>query len=972
MTLKIKNVHKTPPYQELQERVAGDVFNDLLRRCLLSTDGSIFQKLPSAVVYPRSVDDVVMTVRFAQKQGLSICSRGAGSGLCGSAIGDGIVSDFSKYMNRLIDLNVDERYFTCEPGFRLGELEKILAGLDLFFPPDPSSGEYATFGGMYGTNASGAHSVKYGNVADYIADAQIVFSDGTVTTLSQIGDTAYDHLPVSLKKLFQLYEANAAKIQKAYPATRFNTSGYNLRKLVRNKKLLLHHLFAGSEGTLGIVTQLTFRLLPKPAYNSLVVAYMDDIVASARAVQDILPSGPSGIEVMDKSLLRLARSQDDRLREAIPANVDNVLLIEFDAFEESECTELAAATRNLLQIRGYTKNVHTAVSDADKTAFWAVRKAAVPILYKLKGEKKILALIEDAAVPTDRLVEYFEGVYLILNRHDVEFVTYGHIAKGLLHTRPLLNLKARHDVALLRTIADELYELVQGLNGSVSGEHGDGRLRSPYIKRQYPDIYDLFILTKALLDPHGMLNPEIITHHDPDQMKKYLRYGAEYVSHPLETTQLNWPPKHLNGAACREIEKCHGCAKCTTVTTATRMCPVYKITRDEAAAPKAKANILRALISGQIQADTLYETAFQQIMRQCINCGSCSLECPSGVNIPKMVLEARSAYAARFGTPLRHRLLTGVETLARPTHKFTPWLTPVMNLQFMRKTAECLTGISAQRHIVAFAPVALRDNLPSHKGRGEISVLYFAGCYASYIRPEIGKTAINVLSNMNMVVHTPEQHCCGLPMLSKGMAKQARLKIIANLKKWSSLADQVDYIVVTCSSCGLSLMQDWHYLQNNAHIDTARIDMVRQKTIHITRLINIYFDRLKLTPGNSMPKLAYHAPCHLRIQPEPDCSFKLLARPDGADVEDLKGNCCGMAGSWGMTAQHYHLSKTVGADMIGKLNRSAAVIGVTDCPTCRMQMEQFSDKPIQHPIEIIAEITNYDLAKYKHDFRQLT
>ncbi len=937
-------------YQELKECVAGDVSDDLLRRHLLSTDGSIFQKLPAAVVYPRSVDDVRMTVRFAQKQGLAIHSRGAGSGLCGSAIGDGIVLDFSKYMNRLIDLNVDERSFTCEPGFRLGELETVLARRGLFFPPDPSSGEYATFGGMYGTNASGAHSVKYGNVADYIADAQIVFSDGTVTTLSQIADTAYDYLPVNLKKLFQLYEANAAKIQKAYPATRFNTSGYNLRKLVRNKKLHLHRLFAGSEGTLGIVIQLTFRLLPKPAYTSLAVAYMEDIVASARAVQDILPSGPSGIEVMDKSLLRLARSQDTRLHKAIPANVDNVLMIEFDSFEQSECAELAANARNLLKKRGYTQNVHTATSDAEKTAFWAVRKAAVPILYKLKGEKKILALIEDAAVPTDRLVEYFEGVYQILKRHNVEFVTYGHIAKGLLHTRPLLNLKKCHDVALLRVIADELYDLVYGLNGSVSGEHGDGRLRSPYIKRQYPDIYDLFILTKALLDPNRMLNPEIITHHDPDQMKKNLRYGADYISHPLKARQLNWPPKHLNGAVCREIEKCHGCAKCTTVTTATRMCPVYKATRDEAASPKAKANILRALISGKIPTETLYETAFQQIMHQCINCGSCSRECPSEVNIPKMALEVRSEYAARFGTPLRHRLLNGLEPLARSTHQFSPWLTPVMNLPFARQTVERLTGISAQRNLVAFAPVALRDNLPSQIGRGDINVLYFAGCYASYIRPAIGRAAVNVLSQMNMVVHIPEQHCCGLPMLSKGMAPQARHKISANLKKWSALADQADYIVVTCSSCGYALMKEWHYLQDNARIET-----VRQKTIHITRLINIYFDRLKLTPGNLLPKLAYHAPCHLRIQPDADCSLTLLDRLNGADVEDLKGNCCGMAGSWGMTAKNYQLSKTIGTDMIGKLNRSAAAIGVTDCPTCRIQMEQFSAKSIKHPIEIIAD-----------------
>jgi len=520
MALKSKNVHNPPAFRTLQEHVDGDVSDDLFRRLMLSTDGSIFQKLPAAVVYPRSADDVRMTARFAQKHGLAIHSRGAGSGLCGSAVGDGIVLDFSKYMNRLIHLDVDARSFTCEPGLRLGELETLLAGSGLFFPPDPSSGEYATFGGMYGTNASGAHSVKYGNVADYIVDAQVVFSDAAVTTLSQIAETAYEYLPANLKKLFLLYEANAAKIQNAYPATRFNTSGYNLRKLVRKHKhkwLHLHQLFAGSEGTLGIVTQLTFRLIPKPKYNSLVVAYMDDIVASARAVQDILPLGPSGIEVMDKSLLRLARSQDTRLRKAIPADADNVLMIEFDAFEQSECIESAANVRDLLKKRGYTQNVHTAASDAEKAAFWAVRKAAVPILYKLKGEKKILALIEDAAVPIDRLVEYFEGIYKILNRHNVEFVTYGHIAKGLLHTRPLLNLKVRHDVALLRTIADEMFELVQGLNGSVSGEHGDGRLRSPYIKRQYPDIYELFT---------SNANTRIFTNCSSKPKRSWIRTGC--------------------------------------------------------------------------------------------------------------------------------------------------------------------------------------------------------------------------------------------------------------------------------------------------------------------------------------------------------------------------------------------------------------------------------------------------------------
>ncbi len=943
MTLKNNHRPSAGAYQELRESISGDVYTDPLRCQLLSTDGSILRKQPRAVVYPRSTEDVRSVVRFARQYGLAVHSRGAGSGLCGSAIGDGIILDFSKYMNRLVHLEIEARSFTCEPGLRLGELEQALQDTGLFFPPDPSSGEYATFGGMYATNASGAHSVKYGNVADYIMDARIVFSDGSIGSLAQIADTVYENLPANLKKLYQLYEANAAKIETAYPATRFNTAGYNLRQLVENGVLRLHRLLAGSEGTLGVVTQLTFRLLPKPAHNSLVVAYMDDIVSSARAVQALLPQGPAGIEIMDKSLLRLARAQAPRLRESIPSDVDNVLLIEFDAFDPAECAQQAAGARELLRTQNFTQRVHSAVAEEEKAAFWGVRKAAVPILYKLKGEKKILALIEDAAVPTDRLVDYFKGIYGILKRHDVEFVTYGHIAKGLLHTRPLLNLKTRRDVNLLRAIADDLYELVHGLNGSVSGEHGDGRLRTPYIRPQYAPIYNLFLETKALLDPHGMLNPDIITHHDPDQMRKNLRYGADYTRLAFPSTQLNWP-ENLH----REIEKCHGCTKCTTVTSVTRMCPVYKVTRDEAAAPKAKANVLRALISGKIDSQSLYTDAFQQIMRQCVNCGSCSVECPSAVNIPKLALEARAQYTAQFGTMLQDRLLTSLEDLARPAHRAAAQLAPLMNLSAARRMGERFTGISAKRDMPIPAAAALGDLRLEPIEHGDIKVLYFAGCEASYLHPSIGQAAHEVLSSMNMAVHIPDQHCCGLPMLSKGMARRARQKIQANIAKWRALAAWADYIVVTCSSCGHALTREWPYL-----MDSPDMDMIRAKTIHITRLINLYFDRLPLKPGHDIPPMAYHAPCHLRIQPDSDCSLRMLTRMDGVDIQDLKGNCCGMAGSWGVTAKNYELSRAIGADMIGKLNRSGAAIGVTDCPTCRMQMEQFSDKPVKHPIEVI-------------------
>ena len=930
-------------FNELKQNISGDVYLDPIRVYMLSTDASIYRREPAAVVYPRSTRDVIRTVKFASARGLPIHSRGAGSGLCGSAIGTGIVIDFTRYMNRLIKIDGDESYFECQPGYRFGELEAALEPTGLFFPPAPSSGEYATFGGMYGTNASGSQSVKYGNVADYILDAEVVLSSGDRFTLSDILARPFDHLPDNLKNLYTLYTDQSQKIEAAYPQIRYNSSGYNLRRLVKNDRLDLTRLFAGSEGTLGIVTRLKFKLVQKPSHDSLVVAGFDDIVSSAKAVQKILPMGPSGIEILEKSLLKLVRETDPGLKDKIPGDVDNILLIEFDGFDSKVCSRQAQEVQQLLESEGLAANIRMAVSNDEKAQFWHIRKAAMPMLYKLKGSKRILPLIEDAAVPTDQLVPYFDGLTAILTGHQLDFVIYGHIAKGLLHTRPLLNLKDPNDVRLLKILADDVFELVHSLGGAVSGEHGDGRVRSAYIKKQYPDIYDLFLETKGLLDEKNLCNPEIITTHDEYQVEKNLRFGVGYRVKDLKDEVLNW-----REGFDREVEKCHGCSKCTTVTTATRMCPIYKFTRDEAAAPKAKANILRGLISGVIEDRALYEKTFQHVIEQCVNCGSCFAECPSNVNIPKMAIEARAQYVRRFGPSLANRLVVNAELAGRTTRKFSGALKALMDLKPVKQLGQSVTGMSAKRDFPAFESRSLYERISSTEGQGNPRVLYFAGCYSSYLKPQIGQSAVAVLKRMGMTVVTPPQHCCGLPMLSKGMLKEAAAKIAQNQDKWQAVVDTVDHIVVTCSSCGFALMEDWQSILDNEF--TAS---VRSKIIHISTLLNNYFDRLEL--GTCDLNVAYHAPCHLKIQNDPNSSVQLLARIEGVSVQDLKSHCCGMAGSWGLAADHYDLSKQIGSDMIAKLNDAAASVGVTDCPTCRMQMEHFSDKEIKHPVEIVSD-----------------
>ena len=930
-------------FRELRGAIRGEIHTDPLRRYLLSTDGSIFRVQPAGVIYPRAAADVVLTVRFARSHGLTIHPRGAGSGLCGSALGTGIIIDFTKHMHRLLRLDLRERTFECEPGFRWGELEQALQGTGLFFPPDPSSGEFATFGGMYGTNASGAHSVKYGTVADYILDADVVLGSGEIITISAVQEKGLDELPGYLRRLAALYSEHRATIETAYPTPPSNVCGYNLRGLVRDDRLDLRRLFAGSEGTLGIVTRLKFRLLERPPYDSLVVAFFGDFLSSVRAVQRALELGPSGIEIMDKSLLALARESDEKLRGEIPEGVESVLLIEFDGPDAESCSSLAGEATRMLKSEGFTTDVYPAVTKVDKERFWAVRKAAVPILYRLKGEQKILALVEDASVPIPAMADYVQGIYRIMDTHQVRFVLYGHIARGLLHTRPLLNLKASNDIDLLRVLADEIFELVHGLGGSVSGEHGDGRLRSVYIKRQYPRIYDLFLATKGLLDGADILNPEIKTRHDPEQMQRALRFGEAYHSVGLRKKYLRWP-EGFDG----EVEKCHGCSKCTTVTPATRMCPIYKVTRDEGATPKAKANVLRALLSGAVEGKSLYERAFREVIETCVNCGSCYRECPSQVNIPKMALEARAHHGEKFGRSLENQLLGNLERAGKAWKYLPRPLSAILDLGAAREAMELVAGISARRKPPVFAKRSLYDQVRFQEGRGEPTVLYFAGCYASYLRPEIGLAALKILKSMGMTALVPPQHCCGLPMLSKGMVREARERVEQNLARWSRLVRRADYVTVTCSSCGLSLMEEWSYLS-----DRDEMEGMRGKVLHISDLIYRHFDRLQVR--ESSLRLSYHNPCHLRVQSRPESSLRLLSQLPGVTVQDLQANCCGMAGSWGMAARNYDLSRAIGSDLIGKLDSSASTFGVTDCPTCRMQMEEFGRKPVRHPVEILAE-----------------
>jgi Fe-S oxidoreductase len=378
------------------------------------------------------------------------------------------------------------------------------------------------------------------------------------------------------------------------------------------------------------------------------------------------------------------------------------------------------------------------------------------------------------------------------------------------------------------------------------------------------------------------------------------------------------------------------------------MCPVYKATREESASPKAKANALRAVIDGRLPGEEGFRDAFEAVLRRCIHCGSCRRECPSGVDVPTLVLEARARYAERFGIPAADRLLTRLEEAARVAGPLIPLAAPALRSAAVRRLVERAAGVSARRDLLLPARRPLRMGPVRGSVSGTERVLFFTGCFARFVDPGIGRSAIQVLEALGAEVLLPEQHCCGLPLLSKGRVREAADKVRRNLRRWGPMLSSVDAVVVTCPSCGLALTEKW-----GALTDDPLLQDIREKTVPIGAFVTPRSDRLLL--GRTSLDVAYHTPCHLRIQPDPEVSVRMLRTLEGAAVTPLRTHCCGMAGGWGMTADHYDLSVRMGEDLAGRLAASGADVAATDCPTCRMQIAHTTGLPVRHPVQIVAD-----------------
>lgn len=944
--------------KDLKRLVRGEVRFDDLSRVLYSTAACMYQQEPLGIIVPRDENDVQTVVRYAAERGLPLLGRGAGSSLNGQVIGQGLVLDFTKYLRRIVHLDPGERRAVVQPGVVLKELNRALAPYGLQFAPDPSSGAQATLGGMIGANAAGPRSLKYGSTRDHLVQVRAVTASGNQLVAPSGGRAAESEQRRLENELHTLLTRHAGLIERCRPKVTKNSSGYCLSRVLTGDEVNLIPLLAGSEGTLALVVEATLKLLPVPPARGLVLFFFAELEAAGEAVLALRELGPSALEIVDHTFLELARVDNAEALAPVPEGTRYLLLTEFE--EESSALvaeKLAAGRRRVVDETALAFAAQAATDPAEQERLWNVRKAATPVLNRMKGPRRPWSVIEDAAVPPERLVDYIRGIHELVEAHGVHTTLHGHAGNGHLHIRPILDLKRADDLETLKSLAQAAAGLVRNLGGTLSAEHGDGLCRTEFLPRVFPELYPLFVRVKDLFDPHRLLNPGKKVFVEGWGMADHLRYGPAYRRVPTHTP---FEDESLQ----TETERCHGCGSCRDY------CPVCRATRDETATARAKANLLRHVISGRLPADVMETRGFKQVMDLCVNCKQCVVDCPTLVDIPRLAQTARTVYVSKHGQEFRNQLLGRSDLTSRFGQATWRLANTVNELQPWRTVMERVVGIHRRRRLPRFAPESFRKWLaakgfrvsrtlfraPAYPGarKGNAAVVYFPGCFAQYCDSHGEAVATTeVLRRNGFDVLVPEFRCCGIALLTLGSGAQVVPDAEFNVAQMLPHVRRGIPVVVSSASCCLALKEDYPRL--------LKTEAAAQVSAHLHDVHTFLWElhrQGRLDTGSLAPvrrRVAYHNPCHLRALGVVHQPKGLLQLVPGLELVDLDDSCCGIAGTFGMKTENFELSLQMGAPLFAALKAARVEVVASGCGTCNIQIQQGARLPVVHPLSLLAE-----------------
>ena len=949
----------------LRRETGGEALFSRADRGRYATDASIYQIEPVGVLVPRTIDDVTTAMAIARECGVPVLPRGGGTSQCGQTVNRALVIDCSKYLRNVLEIDADRRRALVEPGIVLGHLNAALKPHGLFFPVDPSTHARCTIGGMAANNSCGAKSIRYGLMADNVAAIDAILADGARFRFGPDwpgqGVTKPEAMTELVAKLQTLGQDMASEIAARFPKVLRRVGGYNIDALTPAAAAVGRdnpaRLLVGSEGTLAFSAALELILHPIKPRKVMGVCQFPSFRAAMEATRHLVALDPEAVELVDRTMIDLGRGipifRDTIDRMAI-GEPESLLIVEFHGSEDQPLIAQLARLETLMGDLGFPHSVVRAVEPDFQAQIAEVREAGLNIMMSMKGDGKPISFIEDAAVPLEDLADYTERLNTVFERHGARGTWYAHASVGCLHVRPVLNMKDPADVARMRSIAEECFDLVRQYKGSHSGEHGDGIARSEFNAPMFgAPIARAFEAVKDAFDPDGMLNPGRIVRAPRFDDRSLFRYGPGYRAIEGFSPRLDWSdyPGALDGLM-GAVEMCNNNGHCRKFD-AGAMCPSYRATRDEQHLVRGRANTLRLALTGQLDQEGLASSDVAEALKLCVSCKACRRECPTGVDMAKMKIEATAARAARHGISLRERIVAELPRYAPLAATFSGAANLRNKLPWLRGVFDRHLGFAAERNLPAWRPDPFRDveaRAYAKPGSSMGNVMLFADTFNRYFEPDNLRAALRLIAAAGrrplLPRHDGRPLCCGRTYLAAGLVERARAEARRTL---TALAGEAPVIGLE-PSCLMTLRDEFVSLMPGAEAKA-----LASRAVTFGEWMRREKISLKLRPTPT--KAHVHGHCHQKSFGAFEATLAALRQAPDLVVAPIASSCCGMAGAFGYQSETQDVSHAMAeADLLPAVrNAEPEELIVADGTSCRHQIADLSGRVALHSVRVLAD-----------------